>query len=194
MKKEKTKKKEEKCNCEEEKCSCKECECEACDCEECECEGCNCNESEIDELRKQVVNLTDRLQRAQAEVINFKRRKEEEVSMLLRYCNKDILLKMVTIADNFERAIMMDDDNLTDEVSKFLEGFKMIYASLIAALRDNEVEEIECLGKDFDATTMEAILVEHFDDKRHHEVIDVLQKGYKYKDTILRPAMVKIND
>lgn len=191
MKKEKKEEKVKKCDCgcEENECSCEECECETCHCDECTCEH-----SEIDELNAQIAELTDKLQRAQAEVINFKRRKEEEVSTLLRYCNKDVLLKIVGIADNFERAIMMDDDNLTDEVSKFLEGFKMIYANLIAILRDSEVEEIECLGKDFDATTMEAILVEHFDDKKPHEVVDVLQKGYKYKDTILRPAMVKIND
>ena len=191
MKKDKVKEKEKKREggCEEKECTCSECNCESC-----ECEDCNCDASEITELRKQVAELTDKLQRAQAEVINFKRRKEEEVSTLLRYCNKDVLLKMVNIADNFERAIMMDDDNLKDEVSKFLEGFKMIYANMIDALRDNEVVEIECLGKDFDASTMEAILVEHFDDKRPHEVVDVLQKGYMYKDTILRPAMVKIND
>ena len=191
MKKEKEKKKE----CEEKKtCECQdkthECEC-GCECSEssCGCESCNC-----DELRQEIAELTDKLQRAQAEVINFKRRKEEEVSTLLRYCNKDVLLKMVNIADNFERAILMDDDNLKDEVSKFLEGFKMIYGNLINTLKENEVVEIECLGKDFDASCMEAILVEHFDGKRPHEVVDVLQKGYMYKDTILRPAMVKIND
>lgn len=186
MKREKKEEKVKKCEC--------GCEEEKCTCSHCECDDCNCENSEITELKEQVAELTDKLQRAQAEVINFKRRKEEEVSTLLRYCNKDVLLKMVAIADNFERAIMMDDDNLADEVSKFLEGFKMIYANLIDTLRDNEVVEIECLGKDFDPSTMEAILVEHFDDKRPHEVVDVLQKGYKYKDTILRPAMVKIND
>ena len=190
MKKEKEKKVDKE-ELKDKHCECEECDCESCNCEECDCESCSC---EAVLLEEKVAELTEKLQRAQAEVINFKRRKEEEVSLMLRYCNKDVLLKVVNIADNFERAIMMDDDNLTDEVSKFLEGFKMIYANMVDVLRDNEVVEIECLGKDFDPSTMEAILVEHYDDKRPHEVIDVLQKGYMYKDTILRPAMVKIND
>ena len=185
MKKEK-KQEKKACSCHDEECKRgEECNCSS----NCECENCNC-----EELQKQIADLTDKLRRAQAEVINFKRRKEEEVSTLLRYCNKDILLKMVNIADNFERAIMMDDDNLQDEVSKFLEGFKMIYGSIVDALKEQDVTEIECLDKDFDPNTMDAILVEHFDGKRPHEVIDVLQKGYMYKDTVLRPAMVKIND
>ena len=186
MKKEKKKECEEKetCCCHNDKCECDN-NCES----SCECDNCNC-----DELKQEIAELTDKLQRAQAEVINYKRRKDEEVSTLLRYCNKDVLLSFVNIADNFERAIMMDDDNLKDEVSKFLEGFKMIYGNMINTLKENEVVEIECLGKDFDASTMEAILVEHNDGKRPHEVVDVLQKGYMYKDTVLRPAMVKIND
>lgn len=200
MKKEKEKKKNEKIEekdvcmnneCECENCSCEECNCEegCCTCEECECENCECNEYE-----EKIGELTEKLQRAQAEVINFKRRKEEETSQLLKYCNKDVLLDMVSIADNFERAIKMDDANLSDEVSKFLEGFKMIYANMIDTLRQNEVVEINCLNKEFDASTMEAIIVEHTDGAKPHEVVDVLQKGFMYKDIVLRPAMVKIND
>ena len=150
--------------------------------------------SEIAGLNEEIAVLKDKLARAQAEVINFKRRKEEETSLRLKYCNEDILMQFVNVVDNFERAIKMDDTNLTDEVSKFLTGFKMMYTNMLEILRTNEVTEIEALGKTFDPNIMEAIIVEHYDDKAPHEVIDVLQKGYKYKDKILRPAMVKIND
>lgn len=149
---------------------------------------------EIEDLKSQVAELTEKCARAQAEVINFKRRKEEETSLRLKYCNEDLLLKFVGVCDNFERAIKMDDQDLTDEVSRFLEGFKMMYTNMLEILRSDEVVEIECLDKPFDPHTMEAILVEHYDNKEPHSVVEVLQKGYMYKDKILRPAMVKIND
>lgn len=151
-------------------------------------------EAQIVELEAQVAELTDKCARAQAEVINFKRRKEDETSLRLKYCNEELLLKFVGVCDNFERAIKMDDQNLDDEVSKFLSGFKMMYTNMLEILKAYEVVEIECLDKPFDATTMEAILVEHYDGKEPHVVVEVLQKGYMYKDKLLRPAMVKIND
>lgn len=149
---------------------------------------------EVEELRETISELTDKCARAQAEVINFKRRKEEETSLRLKYCNEELLLKFVNVVDNFERAIKMDDQDLTDEVSRFLEGFKMMYTNMLEILRGYEVVEIECLDKPFDPQFMEAILVEHYDDKESKRVVEVLQKGYMYKDKILRPAMVKIND
>lgn len=155
----------------------------------------------IDELNLQIVELqgqlaeqTDKVARTQAEMINFKKRKEDETSLRLKYCNEDLLLKFVQVCDNFERAIKMDDNDLSDEVSKFLEGFKMMYTNMREILRANEVVEVECEGKEFDATVMEAILVEHDDAKPAHVVLEVLQKGYMYKDKLLRSAMVKIND
>lgn len=149
---------------------------------------------EVEDLKIQVAELTDRCARAQAEVINFKKRKEDETALRLKYCNEDLLLKFVQVCDNFERAIKMDDNDLSDEVSKFLEGFKMMYTNMREILKSNEVVEIDCEGREFDATVMEAILVEHDEAKPSHVVLEVLQKGYMYKDKILRPAMVKIND
>lgn len=149
---------------------------------------------EIVELKAKIEELTDKCARSQAEVINFKRRKEEETAQRLKYCNEDLLLKFLAVCDNFERAISMDDDNLDDEVSKFLSGFKMMYTNMLDILKTSEVVEIDCLGKEFDANYMEAILVEHNDEKPAKAVLEVLQKGYMYKDKVLRPAMVKIND
>ena len=138
--------------------------------------------------------MTELAARSQAEVINYKKRKDEETSLRLKYSNEDILKRFVEICDNFERAIRMDDNDLTDEVSKFLEGFKMMYGNMQSILEENEVKEIEVLGKVFDANTSEAVIVEHTEGKEPNEVIEVLRKGYTYKDKLLRPAMVKIND
>ena len=164
-----------------------------CNCEECTCENCNCEEK-IEELEKKLADMTELAARSQAEVLNFKKRKEEETSLRLKYCNEEILLKIVDICDNFERAIKMDDDDLSDEVSKFLEGFKMIYTHLLNILEAYEVKEVDVIGKEFDATTSEAVIVEHDENKPSKVVLEVLRKGYIYKDKLLRPAMVKIND
>ena len=149
---------------------------------------------ENEKLKADLKEAEEKVLRFQAEMLNFKKRKEEETSLRLKYCNEDILRKVVEICDNFERAIKLDDDNLDDELSKFLAGFKIIYTNLVEVLRANEIKEIECLNKEFDPKTMEALIIEHVDDKEHNEVVEVLQKGYMYKDKVLRCAMVKIND
>ena len=137
-KKQKVVNKEEKDACRCHSCECEHGENEKCNCgENCSCgENCNCGEKDkyIEELETKLKSVTDFAARTQAEMINFKKRKEEETANMLKYCNEDILLRFVEICDNFERAIKMDDDNLTDEVSKFLEGFKMMYTHMVNVL------------------------------------------------------------
>ena len=88
----------------------------------------------------------------------------------------------------------MDDDNLEDEVSKFLAGFKMIYCNLVNILEKYEVKEIEAMGKEFDANFHQAVLTEPRDGVEPGIVIEVLEKGYIYKDKVLRPSMVKVSE
>ena len=181
------KKKKTKCTCEEE-CTCgNECNCgENCNCTE----ECNCNHEETNDLNKE---LEDKYLRLQAEFVNFRNRQMNEISNLLKYENEDVIKKLLPTIDNFERAIKMDNNDLADEVSKFLEGFKMIYTSLINVLDELEVKEIEVLGKEFDPVYAEAVLVEHDENKPENVVLEVLTKGYMYKDKVIRPAMVKVN-
>ncbi len=138
--------------------------------------------------------LEEALLRTQAELINFKRRKEEETSRLLKYANEDIIVEFLPVLDNIERAIKMDDDNLDDEVSKFLAGFKMVYAQIKTLLEKFEVKEIECLGKMFDPTYHQAVLTESDNTKEKGIILEVLQKGYMYKDKVIRVSMVKVNN
>ena len=123
----------------------------------------------------------------------MRRRWDEERQRLLKYDGEAVIMNMLTILDNFEHAIKMDDANLTDEVSKFLSGFKMIYSNMYEALHNFGVEEIECLHQAFDENSMNAVLVESDPNFANNLVLDVLQKGYKYKDKVIRPAMVKVN-
>ena len=167
-----------------------ECKChEDCSCE-CNEENCECN----NELEDKVKKLEESLLRNQAELINFKRRKEEETSRLLKYAEEDVMLGFLPILDNIERAINMDDEDLDDEVSKFLEGFKMIYAQVKSLLEKFEVKEIECLNMPFDPTYHQAVFTGKDDNYESGIVLEVLQKGYMYKDKVIRPSMVKVNE
>ena len=112
---------------------------------------------------------------------------------MLKYSNEDLVKEMLTIIDSLERAIDMDDDNLDDEVSKFLSGVKMIYASLTKVLEKYGVKEIEALGKVFDENVHQAVMTESNDEKEKDVITEVYQKGYMLKDKLLRPAMVKVN-
>ena len=174
---EKTKNK--KCKCKEEVNSKEECKCK---------DDCHCDETEL-----KLKETEDKLLRLQAEFMNYQNRREKELETLFKYEGESVIKEVLKVVDNFERAINMDDDDLSDEVSKFLSGFKMIYTSLVNMLTDLEVTEIDVDGKEFDPTIAEAVLVEEDKTKPAGVVLEVLQKGYKYKDKVIRPAMVKVN-
>ena len=137
--------------------------------------------------------LKDKYLRTSAEMQNMKRRMEEERANLLKYDGEELIKKLLPVVDNFERAISMDDANLEDELSKFLNGFKMIYGNLSDTLQGYEVLAMDILGKPFDPNTMNAVLVEEAEGVEPNIVIDVLQKGYTYKGKVIRYAMVKVS-
>ena len=137
--------------------------------------------------------LEDKYLRLQSEYLNIKTRTQSEVSRMLQYEGEDFIKEILIIKDNLERAILMDDNDLSDEVSKFLSGFKMILGNLTSILDKFEVHEIDCLGCEFDPNLEEAVLTEHDPNKPENVVLEVLTKGYKYKDKVIRHAMVKVN-
>ena len=159
------------------------------------CGGCGSIDPEtlIQILGSRNQELEDKYMRLQAEYLNFKTRTQGEVSRMLQYEGEGFIKEILNIKDNFERAIMMDDNDLSDEVSKFLSGFKMILGSLTELLDKYEVKEIDCLGKEFDPNLEEAVLTEHDENKPENVVLEVLTKGYTYKDKVIRHAMVKVN-
>jgi len=192
-----TKEEQETCCCNHEECSCEENE--ECSCHEDNCcnhEECCCHdEVNVEELLAQRIKLLeDTLLRNQAELLNYKKRKEEETARIIKYAEQDILEGFLPILDNFERAISMDDNNFGDETSKFLEGFRMVYKQTKSLLEKFEVKEIECIGKEFDPTYAQAVVVEKDETKESGVVLEVLRKGYMYKDRVLRIAMVKVNE
>ncbi len=189
-------------------CECgEECHCDAATCT-CENEEHVCRENEkkhkkekknskdkemILKLEEEKKTLEEKMRYVQAELINYRKRKEEETANMLKYANQDLILELIGVIDNFERAIKLDDNDLTDELSKFLAGFKMIYATLTDILRKYGVEEISRAGEIFDPALEEALMTDSVDDREEDEVLEVLLKGYKLKDRVIRPASVKVN-
>lgn len=138
------------------------------------------------ELEKKVEEATNEILKAKAELINYRKRKDEETSKILKYCNEDIVLELLPIIDNFERAISMEKED-----SNIINGVKMIYSSLISVLNKYEVKEIDALDMPFDSKLHQAVATEENENKKDI-VIEVYQKGYILKDKLLRPAMVKV--
>ncbi len=147
----------------------------------------------IVELNNKIKELESKLLYKDADLVNYRKRKDEEVSNMLKYSNLDMASELLIVVDDLERAIKIDDDVLDDELSKFLSGFKMIYTRLINILNNFEIKEIEALGKEFDPRYHQAVLTDNVSDKGNNIILDVLQKGYMYKDKVIRPAMVKVN-
>ena len=153
----------------------------------------NIKEDELKKLNDTIIELNNRLKYSQAEMINYRKRKDEETANMLKYANQDLILELIDIADNFERAIKLDDNNLDDSLSKFLAGFKIIYSHLMETLKKFGVEEIETVGKEFDPSYHEALMVVNNVEKPDDTVVECLLKGYTLKGKVIRAAKVIVN-
>lgn len=187
----------EECNCTSE-CTCdegEECSCgDSCSCnDECSCgPDCNCRVEEVDRLQAMIVEMDDKVKYAQAELVNYRKRKDEEVSSMLKFANQDLILEFIPVLDNFERAIKLaksDDEKL----NSFLDGFKMLYSHIVDTLKQFGVEEIDALGKEFDPNLHLALITDKDETKANDTILEVLLKGYTLKGKMIRPASVKIN-
>lgn len=148
---------------------------------------------ELNELKEKLILSEEKALRFQADMINYRKRKDEEVIKICKYANEPLILELLPIIDNFERAINMDGKNLDDELSKFLNGMKMVHISLIELLKQYGLKEIEALNKKFDPTYHAAVTTDSNDKYENEIITEVLQKGYILVDKVIRPAMVKVN-
>ena len=148
-------------------------------------------EEEINSLTEQNKGLEEKVKLAQAELINYRKRKADEVEGLLKYANTGIITEILPIIDTFEKVV--NKDNVSDELKNYLVGFKMIHKNLCDILKKYGVEEINRVGQVFDPNLEQALLVDNDPSKEDDIVLEVLLKGYKLKDRVIRPASVKIN-
>ena len=148
---------------------------------------------EIEQLKNDNQSLIDKVKLAQAENVNYRKRKDEETANTLKFANQDLITELINVVDNFERAIKLDDNDLTDELSKFLDGFKMMYANLMEILKKFGVEEINRVGEVFNPNEEQALMTDSIEEMDDDVVTEVLLKGYKLHGRVIRPASVKVN-
>lgn len=191
MKKQDKELKEEKCCCNEEN--------ETCTCgDECCCNNENNKEQhELEEKLQEALKVTEeyknKLLYKEAEFVNFRKRKEEEVASLLKYANQDLILEIIKSVDNFERAIESIKKDDEKDNTKILTGIEMIEKELKATLKKFGVEEISAVDVPFDEKVHHAVMTDSISDKEDGIILEVMIKGYKLLDRVIRPAMVKVN-
>ena len=140
-----------------------------------------------DKKDQQIADLTDRLQRTMAEFDNFRKRTEKEKASMYIIGAKEIVEKILPVVDNFERGLAT-----AQEGDAFADGMKMIYKQLMTTLDELGVKPIEAVGQPFDPNYHNAVM--HVEDESLGEnvVAEELQKGYTYKDFVIRHSMVKV--
>ena len=138
----------------------------------------------------QIEELQDRLKRQMAEFDNFRKRTEKEKAAMYEIGAKDIIEKILPVLDNFERgrAAVPEDE----KGSSFAEGIEKIYKQFVKTLEDAGVESIEAVGKQFDPNLHNAVM--HVEDEKYgeNEIAMELQKGYKYRGSVVRHSMVQV--
>jgi molecular chaperone GrpE len=142
---------------------------------------------ELQKLKAERDSLLDRLARAQAEFENARRRATKEQQDFRDYAAADAIKALLPVLDSFERALQVKSDP-----GDFRSGVELIYKQLQDALAKLGVRVIPAKGEPFDPRVHEAIEMVETSDVPDHEVLDELQRGYKMKDRLLRPAMVKV--
>ena len=137
-----------------------------------------------------IEELTDRLQRNMAEFDNYRKRTEKEKSAMFEIGARDIIEKILPVVDNFERGLAAVPEE--DKGTPFAEGMEKIYKQLMKTLEDTGVKPIEAVGQPFDPNFHNAVM--HVDDDSLGEniVAEELQKGYMYRESVVRHSMVKV--
>ncbi|HEX8924475.1 MAG TPA: nucleotide exchange factor GrpE [Terriglobales bacterium] len=143
--------------------------------------------SEVEKLRAERDVLLDRLARMQAEFDNARKRAQREQQDYRDYALADTVKTLIPVMDSFDRALQS-----SPEKSEFHLGVELIHKQLLDALTKMGVQPIAAKGQQFDPRFHEAIEMVDTEDAKDNEVIDELQRGYKLKDRLLRPAMVRV--
>lgn len=145
---------------------------------------------ETQSMKNPINEHIEHLQRLQAEFINFRNRVEKEKQDIKQYAKEDFIIKLLDVIDNFERAI--DSMENAKDVGSCKQGVKLIFNQLNEILESEGVKKIEARGKEFDPYIHEAI--EKISSKEKENIIlDEIQKGYKFKERVIRPSKVKVS-
>ncbi len=148
-------------------------------------------QEKIEKLEEEVKASEDKYLRLYAEFENFKRRKNQEIETNNVYKSQKVITEILPSLDNLERALQVDSDN--EEVKALRKGVEMVYEGILNVLKTEGVEEVETENVQFDPSIHHAVMQGEESDKESGVILDTFQKGYKLKDRVIRPAMVKVN-
>ena len=147
-------------------------------------------EKKKDKKDLMIEELTDKYKRTFAEFDNFRKRSEKEKAAMYEIGAKDIVERILPVVDNFERGLSMVSED--EKESPFVDGMDKVYKQLLKALEEAGVKPIEALGKEFNPDFHNAVM--HVEDEEAGEniIIEEFQKGYMYRETVVRHSMVKV--
>ncbi len=148
-------------------------------------------QEKVDKLAEELKQSEDKYLRLYAEFENFKRRKNKEIETNNVYKSQKVITEILPSLDNLERALQVESDN--EEIKSLLKGVEMVYEGLLNVLKSEGVELIETENAQFDPNYHHAVMQEEDSEKESGAILDTFQKGYKLKDRVIRPAMVKVN-
>lgn len=141
----------------------------------------------IEEMDAEIEDLLSRLQRLQADFVNYRKRSQREKAEMTAKGKIELCASLLPIIDNFERALKAEDN-----VDDFYKGVEMIYNQLLKTFADEGIEEILAEGEEFNPEYHEAIMRVESDEYEEGTVVEVVQKGFILDDRVIRPAMVKV--
>ncbi len=148
-------------------------------------------QKELDEYKRLEDEYIERIKRLQADYENYRKRTLKEHLAHIKIANKDLVEKLLPVIDNFERALEAGQKSQGSD-DDFYKGVLMIYNNLMEVLKKEGVEVISPKGQEFDPQICEAAVTEAIEDVEEGMILEVLRKGYRLKDHLIRPAVVKV--
>lgn len=147
--------------------------------------------AKIAELEGKLEEAENRIYRLQADFENSRRRARLDLEASEKYRAQSLISDLLPALDNFERALQMEAEN--EQAKSILQGMEMVYRSLVEAIKKEGAEQIEAVGKEFDPHMHQAVMQVEDENFDSNIVVEEFQKGYKLKDRVIRPSMVKVN-
>jgi molecular chaperone GrpE len=149
-------------------------------------------EHKLKSAEQELENYKDRLLRKAAEFENYKRRVENDQFNLLKYAAESLIIKLLPVIDDLERSLVHIKD--AKDADSIIDGIKLVYDKLMKMLEDQGVKPIDAVGKPFDVHYHEAIMQRKVDNAEPHTVIEEFEKGYIYKDRVIRHTKVAVSE
>ncbi|WP_246516572.1 nucleotide exchange factor GrpE [Salicibibacter cibarius] len=149
------------------------------------------NQTQIETLQAELEEWQNKVKRVQADYDNFRKRSRSEKEAAAEFRSQPLMEALLPVLDNFRRALDSEGQNASDE--GFYKGMEMVYRQFVEALESDGLEEIPTEGETFDPNVHQAVMQVEEEGFESNQIVEELQKGYKLKTRVIRPAMVKVN-